>query len=82
VLSASQRVAEDLARARISNNSAEKDRFGKRRSDLYPSAENASVREFRSILRQVRKLKDWMVERSEFELPVPVSKLSDDSVVL
>jgi hypothetical protein len=23
-----------------------------------------------------------MVERSEFELPVPVSKLSDDSVVL
>ena len=62
MLSASQRVAEDLARARISNNSAEKDRFGKRRSDLYPSAENASVREFRSILRQVRKLKDWMVD--------------------
>jgi hypothetical protein len=25
---------------------------------------------------------DWMVERSEFELSVPVSKLSDDSVVL
>jgi hypothetical protein len=25
---------------------------------------------------------DSMAERSEFELPVPVSKLSDDSVVL
>jgi hypothetical protein len=26
--------------------------------------------------------KDSVVEQSEFELPVPVSKLSDDSVVL
>ncbi len=42
----------------------------------------AHMREFRSILRDVRKLRDWMAERSEFELPVPVSKLSDDSVVL
>ena len=25
---------------------------------------------------------DWMVERSEFELSVPVFKLSDDNVVL
>jgi hypothetical protein len=25
---------------------------------------------------------DWMVERSEFELPVPVSKPSDDSIEL
>jgi signal transduction histidine kinase len=25
-----------------------------------------------SILRDVRKLRDWLVERSEFELPVPI----------
>jgi hypothetical protein len=28
----------------------------------------AHTREFRSILRDVRKLRDWMVERGEFEL--------------
>jgi hypothetical protein len=47
-----------------------------------PFANRAHTREFRSILRDVRKLRDWMGERSEFELPVPLSKLSDDSVVL
>ena len=45
-------------------------------------ANRARTGGFRAILREVRKLTDWMVERSEFELPVPVSKLSDDSVVL
>jgi hypothetical protein len=42
----------------------------------------AHARGFRAILRELQKLMDWMVERTEFELPVPLSKLSDDSVVL
>jgi hypothetical protein len=32
----------------------------------------AHMRAFRAILREVQKLMDWMVERGEFELPVPI----------
>src|SRR5216684_3402761 len=42
----------------------------------------AHTREFRSILRDVRKVRDWMVEGDEFELPVPISKPSDDNIKL
>jgi hypothetical protein len=37
---------------------------------------------FRSSFAELRTEKDSMAEGSEFELPVPVSKLSDDNVVL
>ena len=37
---------------------------------------------FRSSVAELQTEKDSMAEQSEFELPVPVSKLSDDSVVL
>src|SRR6266436_1343617 len=40
-----------------------------------------NARRFRSILRNVREMKDWMVERVEFELPVPIEH-TDDSVRL
>ena len=45
-------------------------------------ARRAHTRGFRAILRDVRKLRDWMVEQSEFELPVPVSRQSNDNIVL
>jgi hypothetical protein len=32
--------------------------------------------------RKISEIGDSLAERSEFELPVPVSKLSDDNVVL
>ena len=35
------------------------------------SANRAQTGGFRSIIREVRKLKDWMVERGGFELPYP-----------
>jgi hypothetical protein len=37
---------------------------------------------FSQIGRESPKPEDLLAEGSEFELPVPVSKLSDDSVVL
>jgi hypothetical protein len=40
------------------------------------------TRGFRSFVAELQTQKDSMAERSEFELPVPLSKLSDDSVVL
>ena len=39
-------------------------------------------RVFRSSLAELQMEKDSLAERSEFELPVPVSKLSDDSIML
>jgi hypothetical protein len=36
----------------------------------------------RDFARSRSSFDDCLVERSEFELPVPVSKLSDDNVVL
>jgi hypothetical protein len=39
-------------------------------------------RVFRSSVTELQTEKDSMAEGSEFELPVPVSKLSDDSILL
>jgi hypothetical protein len=50
--------------------------------DGFKSREATGTRQFGSSLQRIQSFLDWLVERSEFELPVPVSKLSDDSVVL
>jgi hypothetical protein len=40
------------------------------------------MRVFHAEKKRIPKTEDSLAEQSEFELPVPVSKLSDDSVVL
>ena len=40
------------------------------------------MRAFHAEKKRIPKPEDSLAERSEFELPVPLSKLSDDSVVL
>jgi hypothetical protein len=51
-------------------------------NSVFPN--RAHTPEFRSILRDVRKLRDWMVERNEFELSVPILQqiVYDDVAVL
>ena len=44
--------------------------------------DSGQMRVFHAEKKRIPKTEDSLVERSEFELPVPVSKLSDDSVVL
>ena len=53
------------------------------RSPLPPGVRKRPRRRvFRSYLAELQTEKDSMAEGSEFELPVPVSKLSDDSIML
>jgi hypothetical protein len=40
------------------------------------------MRVFRAERKRIPKTKDSLAERTEFELPVPISKLSDDSIML
>ena len=40
------------------------------------------MRAFHAEKKRIPKPEDSLAERSEFELPAPLSKLSDDSVVL
>jgi len=56
---------------------------GLERSRLPQAMRNRPRRRvFRSSLAELQMEKDSMAERSEFELPVPVSKLPDDSIML
>ena len=48
----------------------------------FSGREAPHTHQFCFSLRTMQKIEDWLAERSEFELPVPVSKLSDDNVVL
>jgi hypothetical protein len=40
------------------------------------------ARKFRTILQRMHIIRNCVAEGSEFELPVPVSKLSNDSIML
>jgi hypothetical protein len=37
------------------------------------------MRAFHAEKKRIPKTEDWLAERSEFELSVPISKLADDS---
>ena len=64
----------------IGRNTSKEGMRGRRRTPILGN--RAHTREFRSILRDVRKVRDWMVERGEFELSVPICEQSDDSIRL
>jgi hypothetical protein len=40
------------------------------------------TREFRASLRRIADMPDWVAERGEFELPVPICEQSDESISL
>jgi hypothetical protein len=54
--------------------------FGIQWKRVHRPRPRAHTRGFPTILREVQKLTDCMVEQGEFELPVQICKQSDDSI--
>ena len=56
--------------------------IGERREDSAELRLLCRQCEFRSSIQRILNIEDWLAERDEFELPVPICEQSDDSIRL